>query len=185
MVNELVGSHLGMYRRGKYVKVILKNVEESTQIDSPLILARVNVGEDNLGYLKVRIKRHRWYSNILKSNDPVVVSVGWRRFQTMPVFCVEDPNDRIRFIKYSPQWDYSLAILYGCFAPQGTGLCVTQTLSSDVSKFRIAATGTVLELNHSFDVMKKLKLVGTPYRIYKNSALIRGMLNSTLEVAKF
>ncbi len=54
-----------------------------------------------------------------------------------------------------------------------------------MSKFRIAATGTVLELNHSFDVMKKLKLVGTPYRIYKNSALIRGMFNSTLEIAKF
>lgn len=45
-------------------------------------------------------------------------------------------------------------------------------------KFRIAATGTVLELNHSFDVMKKLKLIGEAFKIYKNSAFIKGMFNS-------
>lgn len=33
--------------------------------------------------------------------------------------------------------------------------------------------------------MKKLKLVGTPVKIYKNSAFITGMFTSALEVAKF
>lgn len=46
----------------------------------PIILARAEVGEENLGFVKVRIKKHRWHSNILKSNDPVIVSLGWRRF---------------------------------------------------------------------------------------------------------
>ena len=34
-------------------------------------------------------------------------------------------------------------------------------------------------------IMKKLKLVGTPHKIYKNTAFITGMFNSSLEVAKF
>ena len=34
-------------------------------------------------------------------------------------------------------------------------------------------------------VMKKLKLVGTPSKVYKNTAFITGMFNSALEVAKF
>lgn len=42
-----------------------------------------------------------------------------------------------------------------------------------------------MELNHSFDVMKKLKLVGEPFKIYKNTAFIKNMFNSSLEVAKF
>lgn len=46
----------------------------------PLILCRINPAEDNFGFLKVRIKKHRWYTNILKSNDPLVFSVGWRRY---------------------------------------------------------------------------------------------------------
>ena len=33
--------------------------------------------------------------------------------------------------------------------------------------------------------MKKLKLIGEPYKIMKNTAFIKGMFNSSLEVAKF
>lgn len=60
-----------------------------------------------------------------------------------------------------------------------------QSMSSDVKKFRIAATGIVLELNKTFEVMKKLKLVGEPFKIFKNTAFIKGMFNSSLEVASY
>jgi ribosome biogenesis protein BMS1 len=43
----------------------------------------------------------------------------------------------------------------------------------------------VVELNTEFKVMKKLKLIGDPYKIMKNTAFIKGMFNSSLEVAKF
>ena len=33
--------------------------------------------------------------------------------------------------------------------------------------------------------MKKLKLVGEPFKIFKNTAFIKNMFNSSLEVAKF
>ena len=33
--------------------------------------------------------------------------------------------------------------------------------------------------------MKKLKLIGEPYKIHKNTAFIKGMFNSNIEVAKF
>lgn len=33
--------------------------------------------------------------------------------------------------------------------------------------------------------MKKLKLIGEPFKIHKNTAFIKGMFNSKLEVAKF
>lgn len=128
--------------------------------ESPLLLCRINAGEDNLGFLKVRFKRHRWYPNILKSNDPFIVSCGWRRYQSLPVYATEDPNDRLRFLKYTPEHDFCLAVFYGIFSSQNSGCVFFQTLSSTVKKFRIAGTGVILELNKSFDVVKKLKLVG-------------------------
>ena len=43
----------------------------------------------------------------------------------------------------------------------------------------------VLDVNQSTEVVKKLKLTGTPYKIFKNTAFIRDMFTSALEVARF
>ena len=40
-------------------------------------------------------------------------------------------------------------------------------------------------MDKSSHITKKLKLVGRPFKIYKNTAFIRGIFNSELEVAKF
>ena len=51
--------------------------------------------------------------------------------------------------------------------------------------FQVAATGVVLEADSSCTVVKKLKLTGVPHKIFKNTAFVRGMFNSSLECAKF
>lgn len=53
------------------------------------------------------------------------------------------------------------------------------------SSFRISATGVVLDQDQSVSVVKKLKLVGYPYKIYKKTAFVRDMFTSDLEVARF
>lgn len=142
------------------MKVVLEKVKYKAFLkmksDIPLILTRINLGEDNKGFIKIRFKRHRWYSNLLKSNDPIIVSSGWRRYQSLIVFSTEDQNERMRFLKYTPQHDFCYGVFYGNFCLQNTGAIFLQTIRNDLKKFRIAGSGIVLEMNKSFDVLSFL-----------------------------
>merc|ERR1711981_1496225 len=90
-------------------------------------------------------------------------------------------------IKYTPQHLHCDAHIWGPVTPQGTGFLAVPSVSDEVKQtnFRISATGVVLEMDKSTKVMKKLKLTGEPYKIFKKTAFVKGMFNSSLEVAKF
>ena len=62
----------------------------------------------------MRIKKHRWYKKILKTNDPLVFSMGWRRFQSIPLYSLND-GTRNRMLKYTPEHMHCLATIYGMF----------------------------------------------------------------------
>ena len=100
------------------------------------------------------------------------MSVGWRRFQTRPVYFRQEHNMRHKYLKYTPECQHCHAVFYGAFAPQKTGILAVQTIGKD-KDFRVAMTGDVVEIDGSVNVKKKLKLVGYPYKIGKNTAFIK------------
>ncbi|EFA08649.2 ribosome biogenesis protein BMS1 homolog [Tribolium castaneum] len=182
------------FRPGMYVRIEIRDVpaEFVTNFNPtyPLIVGALNMGEENIGYVNVKIKKHRWYSKILKTGDPLIVSLGWRRFQTLPIYSKLEDDLKFRYLKYTPEHLACNAHFWGPITPQGSGFVALQSVASnpEILKkqgFRIAATGVVQELDKSTQIMKKLKLVGHPLKIYKKTAFIKGMFNTALEVAKF
>ncbi|KAJ2800973.1 Glycoside hydrolase 2 (Mannanase, beta-galactosidase) [Coemansia furcata] len=170
---------------GEYVKVVIEDMPyefmQGFNPALPVVVGGIS-NEEGLSLINLRIKRHRWYPKILKTGDPIVISVGWRRFQTIPTYFM---NDRIknRMLKYTPEHMHCSAAIYGPYIQPGTGFCAY--FLKRMHSFGIAATGTVLENSQSIDIVKKLKLTGYPDKIHKNTAYIKKMFNSPLEVAKF
>lgn len=182
------------FRPGLYVRMLFKNMSSEfvTNFDTsyPILIGALNMAEQNIGFVSCKVKKHRWYKKILKTNDPLVISLGWRRFQTLPIYSKIEDDMKCRYLKYTPEHVTCNMHFYGPVTPQNTGFLALQTVSSnpnDIKRvgFRIAATGSVNEINKSTQIMKKLKLVGTPLKIYKKTAFVKDMFTSTLEVAKF
>jgi ribosome biogenesis protein BMS1 len=119
--------------------------------------------------VQARVKKHRWHKKILKNKNPLVFSIGWRRFQSMPVYALEDRNGRHRMVKYTPEHMHCIATFWGPLMPPNTGFVCFQQLKGSQSSFRISATGVLREADQTVKVVKKLKLVGTPYKVYKVS----------------
>lgn len=137
-----------------------------------------------------KVKKHRWYKKILKTADPLIISLGWRRFQSCPVYAKVEDNMRQRYLKYTPNHVTCSMTFWGPITPQNTGFLAIQSVAQDQAEmrrigFRIAATGCVTEIDKSAQIMKKLKLVGVPHQIKKNTAFIKDMFNSALEATKF
>lgn len=177
------------YRPGTYVRMELDNVpcEMVEHFDPayPIIVGGLLASEERFGYIQARVKRHRWHAKTLKTNDPLILSLGWRRFQTIPLYSLDDHSIRMRMLKYTPEHMHCYATFYGPVAIPNTGFCAFNTLSSETGGFRIAATGVVLDIDRSTKIVKKLKLTGVPYKTFKNTAFVKDMFNSALEVAKF
>ncbi|KAI6785160.1 Ribosome biogenesis protein-like protein [Emericellopsis cladophorae] len=177
------------YRAGKYAKIVLEGVPaefvERFNSRTPIVVGGLSPTEDRFGFVQVRIKRHRWHRRILKTNDPLIFSLGWRRFQSMPIYSLTDSRTRSRMLKYTPEHMHCFGTFYGPLIVPNTGFACFNSFSKDIPGFRVAATGTVLSVDESTEIVKKLKLTGQPTKIFKNTAFIKDMFSTSLEIAKF
>ncbi len=177
------------YKAGTYARMVLENVpyEFAATFNPrfPIIIGGLAPTEDRFGFVQVRIKRHRWHKKILKTNDPLIFSLGWRRFQTLPIYSISDSRTRNRMLKYTPEHMHCFGTFYGPLIAPNTGFCCVQSFSNKSPGFRVAATGVVLNVDENTEIVKKLKLTGHPYKIFRNTAFIRDMFSTSLEIAKF
>ena len=188
----LESSKHGLFQFGSYIRIDIKNIKlkhaKCFNPNFPLILSSLELQENTnqMGFLKIKFSKHFFYPKILKSNDPIILSIGWRRFQTTMIYCIEDKNQRLRMIKYTPKFTSCFGICYAPYMQINIAIVAFQNnFKENVQNFRICGTGDLIEINQSFNLVKKLKLIGYPEEIYKKSANIKNMFNSNLEVARY
>lgn len=164
------GAYIG-FKQGAYVRILLrtpKTILSAFSPARPIILGGLMGSEvHGMGYTVARVKRHRWTKGVLKSNDPLVLSVGWRRYQTMPVYHMIDENQRSRFLKYTPEHMHCLVCFYGPLVPPNSAIFGYKAYTEPNAAFRIALTGVVLEQHSAPVIVKKVssRAMSTAYTL--------------------
>ena len=133
-IEEMKEANSKLYKKGSYVRITLKKVPSRILkrfSEMPVIVSQVATGETQMGFLMVKFKRHRFYRNLLKTNDPLVVSLNFSKYQTVPYFCKKDFGQRLRMLKYTPKHDFCLAVFYGNYVPPQTGVIAFQSISKE------------------------------------------------------
>jgi len=180
---------------GNYARIELAdlpdNFEQLYDHCKPMIIGgllehEVVQDKTQLPFAICRVRRHRWHPKILKSRDPLILSCGWRRFQSAPIYAIEDASEkRMRFLKYTPEHMHCIAVMRLPGIAPNTPIIGFHSIDPDCPNFRACMIGLVTASVAASPVVKKLKLTGVPYKVEKKSAFIQGMFSTALEVARF
>ncbi|KAI3835514.1 hypothetical protein MKW92_044073 [Papaver armeniacum] len=120
----------------------------------PILVGGISHEEKDVGYMQARLKRHHWHMKLLMSAEPVIVSAGWRRYRTKPIYARQIDNARHQIRDFIPEREQCLAMFWGPLAPAHTRITVVHRTKE---VFRIAAKAVVLDPKHHFKIMKDSK----------------------------
>lgn len=133
----------------------------------------------------VKIRRDRFYDRTPKSSDPMVFTIGWRRFQTIPIFFNEERDNKLRHLKYMPEYLTCYASYWGPPSAINIGVTTFQHIKENLRAFRVTATGVTIKQMGEGKIVKKLRVKGHPKDIFKKTAKITDMFTSDLEAGQF
>ena len=81
--SQFLGEKYGHYKCGVYIRIEVrldKAISRKLEPEYPVVLCSLKHQETSMCYVRVKIKKHRWYPHVLKPKDPVTFSIGWRKF---------------------------------------------------------------------------------------------------------
>ena len=176
---------------GKYIRLEFDDIPsafiEKLDPTHPIIVGTLFDNELEVTQQWVKIKKHRFYERAMKSTDPLIVSIGWRRYQTIPIFFNEDRGGRLTFLKYLKDLSTNYVTFYGPASAINVGVTAFQHIKEQLVNFRVSGTGVTIKQLGNGIVYKKLRVKGFPKKgqIHSSTAIITGMFSSAMETSKF
>ncbi|KAI3855198.1 hypothetical protein MKX03_026056 [Papaver bracteatum] len=174
-------------RKGTYIRLEVHGVPfEKIETFDPyhpiLIGGIISLEEENVVYMQARRRKHSFHTKLLKTKDPITVSIGWRHYQTTPVYAMKETRQTgsHQMRRYTPENTYCLAMFWGPLACPNTGVVAVQKVADD----KITATGVILGSNQAEKIVMGCRRKGTPYKIIGNTALIKDVFKSDIDVAR-
>uniref|UniRef100_A0A0G4I958 Bms1-type G domain-containing protein n=1 Tax=Chromera velia CCMP2878 TaxID=1169474 RepID=A0A0G4I958_9ALVE len=153
----------------------------------PLVVSTLFPFERKVTVVHCRMQRHGEFEEPVKSKDPVMAHVGFRRFPCSPLYSSHStrktPNEKHRFLRFLHPHATTVASFY---APACIPPCPVMLFKeSEAGETSLAAWGSLLPSDPNRLIIKRIVLTGLPFRVHKSRAVVRFMFYAPDDVRWF
>ncbi|KAI8376255.1 uncharacterized protein BYT42DRAFT_498260 [Radiomyces spectabilis] len=160
-----------------WIKNVPKGAYEMYDVERPYIVFGLLQYEHKMSLLNFQITRDNAYEEPVRSKDPMVLHVGFRRYAVRPIYSQntnKSTNNVHKFERFLRMGRSSIATVYGPVV-FGKVPCMFYKETDDINEPILVSTGTFVNTNVKRIVAKRIILSGHPFRVHKRSAVVRYM----------
>ncbi|XP_023230293.1 pre-rRNA-processing protein TSR1 homolog [Centruroides sculpturatus] len=161
---------------GNFVTLHVVNVPEELfesykNHQNPLSIFGLLPYEQKMSLVNVVLKKHTSYNEPIKSKEPLIFHIGYRRFEACPIFSDHNFGKNHKFERFLQHDTASVASFYAPIIFPPNPVLVFKKEGS----LKLIATGSVLNADPNRIIIKRVVLSGHPFKINRKSAIIRYM----------
>ncbi|KAJ1728929.1 ribosome biogenesis protein tsr1 [Coemansia biformis] len=190
-------------KAGMHVRIVLRAVPAqaaaSFSPDRPFVVFGLHQYEHQMSVIHFTVMRTAEYTEPVRSKDPLVIHVGFRRYNACPVFSQHlhggaTTNNVHKFERFLQHGVVSVGTIFAPIQFGRAPVSLYLPTPAEASGMddggapglpTLVGMGTSLDVNPTRILAKRIVLTGAPYKIHKRSAVIRYMFFNPEDVNWF
>ncbi|KAI8340516.1 hypothetical protein BC941DRAFT_370793 [Chlamydoabsidia padenii] len=190
--SRVVGQAIvGKVKPGSRITLWIQNVPkgayEMFDKTRPYVVFGLLQYEHKSSLLNLQITRDNAYEEPVRSKDPMILHMGFRRYTVKPIYSQNSnkgSNNVHKYERFLQLGRSSVATVYGPVV-FGKVPCMLYKETEDVNEPILVSTGMFMNTDVKRIVAKRIILSGHPFRVHKRSAVIRYMFFNTDDIHWF
>ncbi|SAM01894.1 hypothetical protein [Absidia glauca] len=190
--SRVVGQAIvGKVKPGSRITLWIQNVPkgayEMFDKERPYVVFGLLQYEHKSSLLNLQISRDNAYEEPVRSKDPMILHMGFRRYKVQPIYSQNSnkgSNNVHKYERFLQMGRSSVATVYGPVV-FGKVPCMLYKETEDVNDPILVSTGMFMNTDVKRIVAKRIILSGHPFRVHKRSAVIRYMFFNTDDIHWF
>ncbi|ORE10704.1 DUF663-domain-containing protein [Rhizopus microsporus var. microsporus] len=182
---------VGNVKPGSRITIWIHNVPveafQSYDRTRPFIVFGLLQYEHKMSLLNIQIQRDNAYEEPVKSKDPMVMHMGFRRYNVRPIYSQntnKGSNNVHKFERFLQLGRSYVATVYGPIAFGKTPVMFYKETENKNEPI-LVSTGTFMDVDVKRIIAKRIILSGHPFKIHKRSAVVRYMFFNVEDIYWF
>ncbi|KAG2171939.1 hypothetical protein INT43_001415 [Umbelopsis isabellina] len=189
LTQNLVGNVKAKTRVTLYIKDVPKEAYESYSPSRPFVVFGLLQYEHKMTVLNLQITRDNAYEEPVRSKDPMILHMGYRRMVVRPIYSQrgngKGSNNVHKFERFLQMGKPAVATIYAPTVFGKVPCLLYKENEDDINDPTLVSVGSFMDTDTKRIVAKRIVLSGHPYKIHKRSAVIRFMFFNSEDVHWF